>query len=1116
MPGEDSQAIYEAEEPLRAELFSSDQMEQHSKSLAKAHQISQKPITDRLLLRLADNEKVLLEVRNLLTDSVKGHFLLSPAGEWLLDNFYLIEEQIRTAKKHLPKKYSEGLPQLVSGPSAGLPRVYDIALEIISHTDGLIDIDILNNFLRAYQTVTHFQLGELWAVPIMLRLALIENLRRVSAQIAIDRINRNLAEYWTKRIIETSENDPKSLILVIADMARSNPPLERAFVAELTRQLRGKGPTLAQPLNWVEERLVEQGHTSNELVQAENQKQAADQVSVSNSIGSLRLLGSMDWRNFVETNSVVEQILRRDDLYGLMDFSTRDHYRHVVERIAKVSKLPEKDIAQFAIELTKENGKTNPSEDRTAHVGYYLVGNGLEQTEHRAKLKLPATDIVRRSLGRYSILVYSAAIFSITIGISAGIVYKAFFDDNDTWMVITVAILSLICTSQLAVTLVNFITTLIVRPSLLPRMDFSTGLPETSTCLVVVPTLLTSISDIEDLTEGLEVRFLANKDPHLHFALLTDFVDAAEENMPQDKPLLDLVKKRIEELNRKYDPGNNGSFMLFHRPRKWNPNDRIWMGYERKRGKLAELNGLLRGNSKGCFSEVIADATLFPKIKYIITLDTDTQLPREAAWKIVGSMAHPLNRAVFNEEKNRVTEGYGILQPRVSVSLPDLDSSIYARMNGNEPGIDPYTRATSDVYQDLFEEGSFIGKGIYDVDIFEKSMKGKFPENRILSHDLLEGCYARSGLLSDVQLYEKYPSRYDADMKRRHRWIRGDWQIAAWFTPFVPGGDKHWHKNPVSALSRFKIFDNIRRSLVPFAFTAFVILGWRFLHSAAFWTLIVTLIIILPVIVSSLWDLLRKPKDLILSHHLIISSKSVGSGAIRTLYTMICLPHEAFVSIDAILRTTWRMVISHKKLLEWAPSGHSTFKSDKSLLSSYVSMWVEPVIAIAVTVGLIITSPVTLQVAGPILLLWITAPFITWWVSKPISKQSAQLSGDANIYLRKLGRKTWHFFEKFVNENENWLPPDNFQETPMDLVANRTSPTNIGLTLLTNLAAHDFGYIAGGEFVERTAATFKTLQSMERYNGHFYNWYDTHSLKPLWPRYVSTVDSGNFAAHLLT
>jgi cellobiose phosphorylase len=1113
-----SKRSYLNEEPLRAELFSSDQMERFGKVLAGTHKLNTKPAQDYLLKRLAENETLLNEVRRLLTDSIKRKYQITPAGEWLLDNFYLIEEHIRNAKRLFPKNYSEDLPQLLNGASTGLPRIYDIVLEIISHSDGKIDIEILSGFVKAYQTVTNLKLGELWAIPIMLRLALIENIRRVSALIATDRVDENLADYWADEMIKTAENDPKNLILIIADMARSNPPIVSVFVSELTRQLRGKGPELALPLNWIEHQLSESGLTSAELINAEIQKQAAYQVSISNSIGSLRLLGSMDWRDFVETHSIVEQTLREDNdgIYGLMDFSTRDRYRHVVEHIAKKSKIAECEVARIAIQLMHENALRGDKDDRTSHVGYYLIGPGVSQTKKLAKMPVSASQRMWHILQTHAFQVYLAFILLITFAISAGILIRAYSDTKNYWLLLSIALLSLLCASQLAISVVNFFSTILVKPLLLPRMDFSLRIPPDFRTLVVIPAMFSSRDEIENLVEALEIRFLANRNANLHFGLLTDFTDAAQETLPADQALVDLAQHRIEELNKKYRRKKGDLFFLFHRPRRWNPQENVWMGYERKRGKLSELNSLLRGSSKKYFSLIIGDQSIFPDIKYVITLDTDTQLPMGSAWKLIGTMAHPLNRAWYDEKKKRVTKGYGILQPRVTVSLPDITSSLYARMHGNEPGTDPYTRASSDVYQDLFEEGSYIGKGIYEVDIFKKVLDGIFSKNSILSHDLLEGCYVRAALLSDVQLFEKYPTSYRVDMKRRSRWVRGDWQIFSWFLPFVPGPGRHWCKNPISGLSRWKIFDNLRRSLVPVALTTLILMGWIVLPSSLFWIIIVSGIIVVPIFITSVWDTIRKPKDVILTHHIRNSFRNIGDIFIKTLFTFICLPFEAFSNLMAIAHTLLRVLITRKKLLEWNPSINEEIVNKTSLPAFYSSMWIEPFLTSVVFIYLAIYSPVKLIIAGPILLFWLITPFITWWLSKPLAKQVSILTNEQNIFLRKVARKTWSFFERFVEYEDNWLPPDNFQEQPVALIAHHTSPTNIGLSLLANLSACDFGYITTGQLIERTMNTISTMGKMERYKGHFYNWYDTRSLNPLPPKYVSTVDSGNLVGHLLT
>jgi cyclic beta-1,2-glucan synthetase len=1113
-----AQKFAAAEPPLRSELFSSDQMKEHGKALADSHTLVSGRVPDHLLARLAENEGVLIGACNLLTAAVKTNRRIAPAGEWLLDNFYLIEEQIRTARRHLPKGYSRELPRLLDGPSAGLPRVYDIALEIISHGDGRVDPESLSSFVAAYQAVTVLKMGELWAIPIMLRLALIENLRRVGARIAADRTDRNRADYWADQMTETAEKDPKSLILVIADMARSSPPLVSSFVAELARRLQGQSPALALPLTWIEQRLSESGLTIEQLVQSENQQQAADQVSISNSIGSLRFLGAMDWREFVETMSVVDRVLGEDPggVYSKMDFPTRDRYRHVVEEVAKRSRRSESEVAREAIRLAREAAAKNDSDDRAAHVGFYLIDRGLPQLERTVGVSRPPLEALRRMGRRFPLLFYLGAITLITVIFTGSLLVKVHAGGVQDWHLALIGFPLLLGASHLAVALVNWLATLLATPHLLPRMDFCGGIPPESRTLAVIPTMLASAQNTEDLVEALEVRFLANRDEHLHFGLLTDFRDAHEETTPEDEPLLRLARKGIEGLNEKYRGTKADKFFLFHRPRQWNPRERIWMGYERKRGKLAELNSLLRGGSRDRFSLIVGDIAVLTNVKYVITLDTDTQLPRDSAWQFVGAMAHPLNRARYDEDKQRIGEGYGILQPRVAASLPGMNRSRYARLCGSEPGIDPYTRVVSDVYQDVFGEGSFIGKGIYDVDAFERALKGRFPENRILSHDLVEGCYARAGLLSDVLLYEEYPSRYRADVSRRRRWIRGDWQIARWLLPGVPGPGASRQKNPLSGLSRWKIFDNLRRSLVAAALTLLLLLGWTALSPPWLWTLVVIGTILIPPWMAAFLNLFQKPGDVLLRQHLAAAVRSAGRHSGQAAFTLACLPYEAFFSLDAIGRTVWRMWVTHKRLLEWNPTSDPDRQSRTDIAASCRTMWVAPVLATAAAIYLTLSRPAALAVAGPILGFWLASPLITWWIGRPLARRGTRLTADQILFLKKLSRRTWAFFENFVGPEDHWLPPDNYQEHSAPVIGHRTSPTNMGLALLANLSAYDFGYIPAGKLIERTANAFRTMRKLERYQGHFYNWYDTRSLKPLSPLYISTVDSGNLAGHLLT
>ena len=1110
---------YDNEEPIRSELYSSDQMNRHGLVVARAHRLMTRNSPDQLLKRLGDNEKTLLEVRNLLVESIGPGKIITPAAEWLLDNFYLIEEQVVIARKHLPKGYSEGLPCLAEGVSAGLPRVYDIVLEVISHSDGRVDVKGLGSFIEAYQGYTLLTLGELWAIPIMLRLAVLENLRRIAGRIALDMIDHNLADYWADRLAATVKEEPANLILTIADMARAKPVLGSPFVAAFTRKLQGKGPALALPLTWMEQQLSAAGSGSNDLVRQENQKQAADQVSVRNSIGTLRVIGATDWRDFVESLSSVEQVLRQDitGTYPRMDFATRDRYRHAVESISKQSALSETEVARQALALAGKHGESAPAPERYRHIGYYLIDTGRRQTERAVEGSYTLKQRLTRTAGRMPVALYLSSIALLTMLATASLVWLAhrYGALHRPWLLAT-GVLVVSCSSQLAVSLVNWLATILVKPRLLPRMDFSGGIPVECRTLVVVPTMLTGKTYIEELVEGLEIRFLANRGAHLHFGLLTDLPDADAEVLAGDKELLELAAGRIEALNQRYPQEGEDIFFLFHRPRTWNARERKWMGHERKRGKLSALNALIRGRGGDEFSLVIGRRAILTKVKYVITLDSDTQLPGETAWKLVAAMEHPLNRPIYNPEKKRVTEGYGILQPRVAPAIPKTPATPYLRMLGNVSGIDPYTRVSSDVYQDLFAEGSFTGKGIYDVDIFEQAVLPAFQENRILSHDLLEGCYTRSGLLSDVLLYEEGPAQYRADINRHHRWIRGDWQIGAWILPFVTDGSGRLVRNKLSGLSRWKIFDNLRRSVFPLSILSLLLMGWSLLPFPWFWTLAVTAILLLAVVAATGWQFFHKPTDLTFRAHVSETGASLIDALMRFVFGLAVLPYEAARYTDAILRTNWRMAVTRRNLLEWAPSATAAADAPDSVRQAYRSMWIAPMLAIAGTGLIVYTNPAALYIAAPVLLLWLLAPAITWRLGVPEREKATRLSDVQVLFLHRTARKTWAFFEHFVTGEEHWLPPDNYQEEPALAIAHRTSPTNIGLSLLAALSAYDFGYIGGGELLTRCSRTLQSMLQMDRYRGHFYNWYDTRTLLPLHPKYVSTVDSGNLAGHLLT
>ena len=1097
------------ENNLRSEIFSTAQMERYGQKLARTHKLSPHKRPYYLLKRLGDNETVI--TRNCYELNAGNKTNIMPAGEWLLDNYYLIEEQIRTVRQHLPNSFGKGLPSLISPQNC--PRIYDIASEAIAHGDGRWETVSLASYITAYQQVTPLTLAEVWALPGMLRLALIENLRRISMEVVKAQQERNLADTWITRIFECSENTPADLIMVVADMARSRPPLSSAFVAELVRRLQGHGNALSLPLTWVDQCLAEQGVTTEALIHSFNQQLAASQLSVSNSIAGLRLLSETDWADFAETISVVEQALRQDPAgtYPRMHFDTRDHYRHVIEILARDSAFSEPEVTRQLLALTAENASGTPEH----HIGYYLVGEGRQQLEIHLSADTSMLIRLRHSFNRISLLSWLGSLSLLTTAATAEILHKTALQGTG-WLLIAVALLLIIAVSQLVSDLLSDATTRFRVPRPLPRMDFSAGIPADRAAMIVIPCMLTCHESISKLLTSLEVCWLGNQDENLCFALLTDFADSEHEPSPENSALLRQAIADTKALNQRY-PSSRQRFYLLHRQPEWNPAQGTWMGYERKRGKLALLNSWLRHPGTQFVNVADMPAHLLPgHIKYVITLDSDTVLPRDTAHKLVATMAHPLNKPEYDPVRQRVVKGFGILQPGLAEEIPRNGQGRYAAMRSSVPGNNPYSMMSSDIYQDLFGEGSFVGKGIYDVDIFVQATANTCPENLVLSHDLLEGCYARSGLLSEILLYEQYPNNYLVDVARRSRWIRGDWQLLNWLKPRVRKADGTQDKNPLSALSYWKLLDNLRRSLVAPSLLALLFFTLFWVPNPFYWLGVLTLIWLLPALLSITHDLLHKPLRSHLKWHLLL----VGAGALKRLsgigLNFAILPHEAGYSLYAIVVTLWRQGVSQRNLIQWASHSPDSHRYKISLRRFYQAMWLNVAAGIALTILAIHLAPQLLAIALPVTILWCLAPLLMSWLSRQPVRKSFSPDPVQKQLLRQTSREIWAFFETFVVAQDNWLPPDNYQEIPQPTVAHRTSPTNIGLSLMANLTAWDFGYLPGGEVLQRVSLTLDTLDKMEHYRGHLYNWYDTRTLAPLSPRYVSSVDSGNMAGHLLT
>ncbi len=1103
-------------QPFRGELFNIYQLANYAKILASEQKTGKGKKNNYLRERLCENEEILARYNSALRSDTKISYI-TPATEWVIDNFYLIEEHVQLARKHFPSSYNKELPALTEGAYKALPRPYGMVVEYIRHVDAQVDEESLRTFFSAYQEVSELKIGELWAVPIMLRLTLIENLRRIVLRLQQDQHDRELANTWIDRFEETGASTPAALVELVVEIAKSNLPLSSAFVSEFSKRLSSRNPSLKLIRNWFEQRLQEEGLSAEEMVEIENQNQAADQVSVSHSIKSLRYVNGYDWKDFVEDQSLVEKTLETDPagIYEAMDFASRNHYRQVVETLARQSNRTEKDIARQAILLAQEK-ETGTPVPREAHVGYYLVEDGQEKLKKAIGLKKTFSSILQNGLRNHPLFIYAGLIIVFTL--IATFFYTQMARSYDVpvtnWRYVVISICYLFFISQFSSFLVNWISTLVVRPDIIPRLDFSGGIPADCRTIVAIPTLITHKDMIPKLVSDLEIHYLANRDSHLYFALLTDLPDADRQELSTDTELLQDLQTALKELNHKYGSKEESLFYLFHRPRLWNPREKKWMGYERKRGKLMAFSRLLLDGTTDPFSLTVGNLAALRGMRYVITLDTDTQLPPCSAHKLVGTMAHILNRPVLDPVRNVVVRGYGIMQPRIAIQLESSRASRFADLFTDEVGMDPYTRTVSNVYQDLFHEGSFVGKGIYDLSVFEKVLGHRFPDNKILSHDLLESTYIRSGLIGDVEVYEYYPSSYQADSKRRHRWMRGDWQIIQWLLPRVPL-QKGSEKNPLSGLSKWKIADNLRRSVVT-PFTLLFVTGFFIWYPEKIWIALLLLLIVtfLPFIFTLPVALLKKTKGIPWNIHIPEVLKKSGHQFKQICFEIAVFPYDAFLSLHSIVCSLVRLLITHRHLLQWQTAEEADRTTNQSLIGYYRKMWFSPFFAL-VCFLLILPYPKPMLTSLVFLLAWLLSPGIAWFLSLPRVHRAEALTANQTNFLRSVARKTWYFFETFVCDQDSWLPPDNFQEAPEPVIATRTSPTNIGLALLANLSAWDLGYLSVNGVIARTEKTFRTLTKMKKYRGHLYNWYDTRTLEPLHPLYISTVDSGNLAGDLI-
>ena len=1093
--------------PIRSELFGIDRLEEHARSLAAAQPVAAKGARrPGLSGRLAENAGFLLNASRTLSPEDGGRQELTPAAEWLVDNYHLVETQIREIGIDLPPGYYAELPKLAEGPFTGLPRVFGAMWSLVAHTDSHVEPGTLHRYLVAYQDVQPFTIGELWAVPITLRIVLIENLRRVAAVIVANSAAREMADGLVDRLLGNHGRaaEPWS---TVSESFRHTPSLD-AFAAQLAHRLRGRDPSGEPALAWLDKHLADRGVRIEDAVHDELHQQGTFNATIRNIITSLRMAAALDWSEAFETVCHVHAALDPSDQFGAMDFATRNLYRTAIERLARRSRLGEIEIAHCAAKWAADAAAMCQPGDRRRDPGYYLLAGGRRQFETAIGFRPSPRARAVRGLRALGLLGYGTGVVTVAALLLALPLWALGAAGIDLWWLLLLGLLGIVPASDAAVACVNRISTWAFGATPLPALDLRDGIPGKLRTVVAVPALLTSLRAVHELVARLEIHHLASPDGEVHFALLSDWTDSPAEREAGDDALLQAATSGIEQLNRRYGPAPAGDrFVLLHRRRVWNAGEACWMGWERKRGKLHELNRLLRGATDTNF---LPHPPLPEDVRYVITLDSDTRLPRDTVRRLVGKMAHPLNMPRIDPVLRRVVEGYAVLQPRVTPSLPTgQTSSLFQRVFSSTDGIDAYAGAVSDVYQDLFGEGSFAGKGIYDVDAFEAALAGRVPESALLSHDLFEGVFARAGLASDIEVVEEFPASYAVAALRQHRWARGDWQLLPWLIP------SRAKSATLPAVGRWKMLDNLRRTLSAPATVLALLAGWLLpLGSALGWTGFVLATIALPPLIPLMGDATSRRGRVTLQSHLRWLGLGSRHAVVLTALVVTFVADQAVLMGDAVLRTLVRLV-SRRRLLQWVTAAQAGAAPSLSVAGHFRRMAGAPVIGLLAGCLAVWAQPFVWLLVAPFAALWVVSPAIAWWSSRCSGTYPAPAEADLRA-LRQTARRTWRFFETFVTPADHMLPPDNFQEDPAPVLARRTSPTNIGLYLLCTANAHDFGWTGLADAVDRLEATLATLSRLQQFGGHFFNWYGTDDLRPLEPRYVSTVDSGNLAGHLIT
>ncbi len=1101
------------ERPNRSEIFGPERFAQHGKSLGETHAAAYAGARlSAFFPRLQDNIRILREAQHYIGRQATSGHEVSPAAEWLLDNFHLIEAQLGEIRDGLPRQYFRDLPVLLDEPLVGLPRIYGVAWAFVAHTDSAFDEDLLVHFLLAYEEARELTLGELWALPTTLRVVLIENLRRLAERAAANNAAREVANLCCDRIESCS---PEQLDAVLALLNRR--AVGDAFLAQMAQQLQDhRSEANARFFDWLQRVAPNLAGIQTGLPAA----QAADNLSVSNAIRSLRSIGDADWPDIVAATSVLTRLMLGSPAFAAERDDTRSQTLHAIELLARQSARSERDVASTLLELMHGADSTDAHEeddDARTVANYWLRGPG------RGDL-CRALDVSddwrrwRRALQRVALPGYLGAIGLATIAVVAWMLLRhsqAFAPHAAMpWLGAIAAVLLLFPASEAVVAIVNRLISESSRPARLPRLAFATGITREHRPMVAIPAMLTSTASGPELAHDLQLHYLANPEVHAQFALLTDWADAESARTDSDAAVLDSAVVAIQRLNELYPTHAEepARFIVLHRERRFAPSERCWIGWERKRGKLEQLIAVLAEGAaaENPFFDLGRTSQVAPGTRYVVTLDSDTRLPPGRLRDLVGVAAHPHNQPRLAADGKRVERGYGILQPHVATPLPDPeDVTLYHWLFAGQPGIDPYSTASSEVYQDVFGEGTFVGKGLINVRAMHAVLGSRLPQGAVLSHDLLEGSVARCAAVTDITVIEDAPFHADVAASRVHRWTRGDWQLL----PFLVRAGR-WR---LRAINRWKMLDNLRRSLVApmslallvFALATGAVSPWAALALVAF-------AFSGGPLMGALAGLAPSRDDIALTHFFRQAFADLGRAFASGAWLLAQLLQLALMAVDAIARALYRLLVSRRRLLEWTTAAAAQAAATTELPALMRKHWGAPLAATVLWLGLVFGGTGFPVLATFLCATWAMAPIWTWWVSRPRPRRRVDaLSPADRSYMHDVARDTWRLFERCVVAEDRHLPPDNLQVTPIDIVAHRTSPTNIGLYLLSTACANRFGWIGGIEMIERMEATLSTLVTLTRHRGHFLNWYDTVSGEALNPQYVSTVDSGNLCTHLL-